>query len=356
MTDDRAYRLQRALLDNIPDMAWLKDRESRYLGVSGAYLETLGVSEAEVIGKRPDEIWPLEIAEVYLRTDRAVLRSGKRRRYEESRRDPAGALRWFDTIKSPIRDEAGRIVGTVGISRDITGRKAVEAELRESRAQLRKLSGIEQKAREEERARIARELHDELGQTLTAIKMELGWLRQRTPPEPAQTVARVSRLIGVVDQAIVDLRRIATELRPLMLDELGLLAAIEWLAQSVTERTGLPVSVAFDRAAGAYEPEIGTAAFRIVQEALTNAVRHGGATHASVAVRHKGGDLLIVIGDDGKGIDPTSSPRGRLGLAGMRERARLAGGSVEIEGRPKRGTTVSLRLPLVRRRKRSPRS
>lgn len=348
-------RLQRALLANIPDMAWLKDRESRYLGVSAAYLETLGVCEDEVIGRTPDEIWPPEIAEVYLRTDRAVLKSGKGRRYEESRRDPSGIMRWFDTIKSPIRDEAGRIVGTVGISRDVTGRKAVEAELRESRAQLRKLSRIEQKAREEERARIARELHDELGQTLTAIKMELDWLKRRTPPEPSQTVMRVTRLIGVVDQAIVDLRRIATELRPLILDELGLPAAIEWLAQTVMERTGLPVSLTSDAAGQTYAPEIGTAAFRIVQEALTNVVRHGGATSAAIDMRRVGRDLLIVVSDDGKGIDPATSARGRLGLAGMRERARLAGGAVEIERRPTRGTTVSLRLPLVRRRKKSAR-
>lgn len=347
LTDARDLRLQRALLDNIPDMAWLKDRESRYLAVSAAYLAVLGVPEGEVIGRTPDEIWAPDVAAVYLRTDRAVLRSGKRRRYEEARPGPAGELRWYDTIKSPIRDEAGRIVGTVGISRDITERKAAEAELIESRAQLRELSGAEQKAREGERARIARELHDELGQTLTAIKMELVWLKDRIPPSPEPLAARFERLIGIVDQSVVDLRRIATELRPLILDELGLPAAIEWLTQSVSERSALPIALAFDRTDEAYDPEVATAAFRIVQEALTNVVRHGGATQAAVRARRAEGVLSIEISDDGRGVDPSATARGRLGLAGMRERARLAGGSVEIDGAPGRGTTVTLRLPLA---------
>ena len=120
---------QRALLDNIPDMAWLKDRDCRYLAVNTAYLKILGIPEKAVLGKTPDEIWPPEIAEVYLRTDRRVLKSGRRWRYEETRPDSAGNPRWFETIKSPIRDDAGHIIGTVGISRDISERKAAEDEL-----------------------------------------------------------------------------------------------------------------------------------------------------------------------------------------------------------------------------------
>ena len=345
---DADRRLRRALLDNMPDMAWLKDRDSRYLAVSVAYLEALGVTEAEVIGKRPEEIWPPEVAEVYLRTDRAVLKSGKRRRYEESRRDPAGEMRWYDTIKSPIRDEAGRIVGTVGISRDITKRKASEAELIASRAELRRLSGAEQRARESERARIARELHDELGQTLTAIKMQLVSLKSAEPVPPDTIAGRLDRLIGIVDRSVGDLRRIATELRPLILDELGLAAALEWLAQTVSEQAQLPVALDFDAGDLALDPDARTAAFRIVQEALTNAVRHGRSTGVRVIGRQRGKALEIVVEDDGRGIDPASTATGRLGLAGMRERARLAGGTVEIVGAPGRGTTVTLRLPVSR--------
>ncbi|GEP10097.1 hypothetical protein MGN01_19420 [Methylobacterium gnaphalii] len=342
--------LEHALLDNIPDMAWLKDRESRYLAVSATYLDVLGVTDADVIGRRPEEIWPADIARVYLKTDQAVVRSGKRRRYEEARRGPDGLLRWYDTIKSPIWDESNNIVGTVGISRDITKRKAAEAELIASREQLRKLSEFEQQTREQERARIARELHDELGQTLTAIKMDLAWMRDRLG-EPDIVQARIERLIGIADRSVVDLRRIATELRPLILDELGLRAAIEWLTQSMSERSGIPITLAFEDGQ-IYDPEVSTAAFRIVQEALTNVLRHGAATHAEVNARNEGDALVIAVSDDGCGIDRATSGKGRLGLAGMRERARLLGGSVAIDGKVGAGTTVRVRLPLERRPRR----
>ncbi|HVI27154.1 PAS domain-containing sensor histidine kinase [Hansschlegelia sp.] len=355
VTDAADRRLRRALLENIPDMAWLKDRDSRYLAVSATYLEALGVTETEVIGKRPDEVWPPEVAEVYLRTDRGVLKSGKRRRYEESRRDSSGELRWYETIKSPMRDDSGRIIGTVGISRDITRRKASEAELIASRAELRRLSGAEQRARESERARIARELHDELGQTLTAIKMQLVSMKTREP-EPAEAVAaRLDKLIGIVDRSVSDLRRIATELRPLILDELGLRAALEWLTQTVGEAAQLPISLEFEAAAPAFDPDASTAAFRIVQEALTNAVRHGAANRVQVRGRRRDGAFWVEVIDDGRGIDPSSTASGRLGLAGMRERARSVGGTIEILGAPGRGTTVTLRLPLSRGRPRGSR-
>ncbi|GLS45982.1 PAS domain-containing sensor histidine kinase [Methylobacterium brachythecii] len=348
----RDRSLEHALLENIPDMAWLKDRESRYLAVSATYLDALGVTGSDVIGRRPEEIWPADVAKVYLKTDHAVMRSGKRRRYEESRRGPDGVLRWYDTIKSPIRDEDDHIVGTVGISRDITKRKAAEAELIASREQLRKLSEFEQQAREQERARIARELHDELGQTLTAIKMDLAWMRDRLG-EPDLVAARIERLIGIADRSVVDLRRIATELRPLILDELGLRAAIEWLTQTTAERGGIPIGLVFDEKAS-YAPDVSTAAFRIVQEALTNVLRHGAATRAEVSARHDGDALLIAISDDGRGIDRSSAARGRLGLAGMRERARLLGGTVAIESKAGAGTTVRVRLPIAGPSRRRP--
>ncbi|MHB2205752.1 PAS domain-containing sensor histidine kinase [Methylobacterium sp. CM6257] len=346
----RNGHLERALLDNIPDMAWLKDRESRYLAVSATYLDVLGVSEAEVVGRRPEEIWPADIAEIYLRTDRAVLRSGKRRRYEEARRGPDGTLRWYDTIKSPIRDARSHIVGTVGISRDITKRKAAEAELIASREQLRKLSEFEQRAREQERARIARELHDELGQTLTAIKMDLAWMRDRLN-EPALVSTRIERLIAIADRSVIDLRRIATELRPLILDELGLRAAIEWLTQTMAERSGLPITLLFDEET-IYQPDVSTAAFRIVQEALTNVLRHGAATAIEVRARNHGSALLIEVSDNGRGIDRSASTSGRLGLAGMRERARLLGGRLAIDSKAGAGTTIRVRLPLERENRR----
>lgn len=340
------FHLQRALLDNIPDMAWLKDRDSRYLAVNPAYLKILGLNENAVIGKMPHDIWPKEIADVYMQTDRAVLRSGRRRRYEESRSDQKGNALWFETIKSPIRDDEGHIIGTVGISRDITERKAESDELIRSRSQLRELSFFQQSVREEERARISRELHDELGQTLTAMKIELIWLHDRLADSDVLQ-ARVDRLASIADRSITDLRRIAANLRPMILDELGLVSAIKWLTQNSAELGGLDISLMLEREDAVYDAEVSTAAFRIVQEALTNVMRHGEATRASVDMHHLGGDLHIDIKDNGKGIDPNASRQNKLGLVGMRERARMLGGSVEITADPEGGTVVSVCLPLI---------
>jgi two-component system sensor histidine kinase UhpB len=243
--------------------------------------------------------------------------------------------------------EAGRIIGTVGISRDISERKAAESEVIKSRAQLRELSNYLQSVREAERARISRELHDELGQTLTALKMELGWLKDRLPADPAMLRTRVDRLVQIVDHSVTDLQRIASDLRPMILDELGLVSAIQWLVQSFSERSALAVALSFEQADVAYSRDVSTAAFRIVQEALTNIARHSGATSARIVARHAGDELQLDISDDGRGMDVARSRRDQhLGLVGMSERAHMLGGSMEIDSAPGRGTRISVRLPL----------
>ncbi len=346
ITRQDTQQQQRALLDNIPDMAWLKDRDCRYLAVNTAYLEILGIPEHAVLGKRPDEIWPAEIAEVYLRTDRGVRRSGRRRRYEETRPDSSGIRRWFETIKSPIRDKAGGIIGTVGISRDISERKAAESELIKSRAQLRELSNYLQSVREAERARISRELHDELGQTLTALKMELGWLKDRLPVEPTLLRTRLDRLVQIVDHSVTDLQRIASDLRPMILDELGLVSAIQWLVQNFSERSPLSIELSFEQTGVVYSKDVSTAAFRIVQEALTNIVRHSGATSARIVACHSHDGLQLEISDDGRGMDVARSRREHLGHVGMSERAHMRGGWMDMDSAPGLGTRISVRLPL----------
>lgn len=345
--DHQHERQQRALLDNIPDMAWLKDEQCRYLAVNTAYLRVLGLPEAEVLGKTPAEVWPADVATIYLRTDRAVLTTGQRSRYEETRPGPDGTPRWFETIKSPIRDESGQIVGTVGISRDISERKANEDALVRSRARLRALSHHLQTVREEERARIARELHDGLGQTLTAMKMDLASLRQQLPPDTEVLQPRLARLIGLVDHSITDLQRIASDLRPLMLDELGLVAATRWLVDTMAAQSGLAIALSFEPEESLRSPEVDTAAFRILQEALTNIVRHSGARRASVTLRQNADELCIDVSDDGHGL-PLGAGTGQLGhgLLGMHERAGMLGGSVVIDLAPEGGTRIRAHLPL----------
>lgn len=216
---------------------------------------------------------------------------------------------------------------------------------RAAQARLRNLAGYLQAAREEERGRIAREIHDEFGQALTALKMDLAWLGHRLPPDdPRQD--KITAMSGLVDSTIQLVRRIATELRPGLLDDLGLTAAIEWQAQEIAERTGLDISLNLGSREPALNRDLTTAVFRIFQETLTNIVRHAGATSVQVTLADDPRALTLTVQDNGRGItrEQTTSPAS-LGLMGMRERARAFAGQVTIRGRPGQGTTVTVSIP-----------
>ncbi len=212
---------------------------------------------------------------------------------------------------------------------------------------LRALSDRIEQMREQERTRIARELHDELGQLLTGIKLDFSasLRRLRDLRTPGDVVDRLQSAIGQVDIAIAMVRRIATDLRPAALDHRDLGSAIEDEARRVAARAGLRIRVS-NRVCGNVDSEPATAAFRIFQEALTNAVRHAGARSIAAKVTTARGELSMYVRDDGIGIAEDRLENGSLGLLGMRERARSAGGDLCIRSRPGRGTLVALRLPL----------
>lgn len=342
--------LHRAILNNIPDQAWLKDTESRYVLVNEAFIEACRRPEKDIIGRTPDQVWSPELGEVYLDTDRAVLEGGKRRRYEERRPGPNGKLLWFDTVKMPVRGADGSIVGTVGISRDITGFKHTETELRDSRSQLRQLSAWLQSVRESERARISRELHDELGQLLSGLRLGLNYLETQARALTFGQIDHIGMLKELVDTTMDAVHRIASDLRPPVLDELGLHAALEWLTESFTQRTALPCELRLnipEALLGELDTERSTAIFRIVQESLTNASRHGRASRVVVELDAHDDHCHLAIADDGCGMDTARAPNARsLGLVGMRERALMLYGQLSVTSRPGHGTRVAARIPL----------
>jgi signal transduction histidine kinase len=255
-----------------------------------------------------------------------------------------------------MSDEVGQVM--TGFSDDLSfaldamaetqRRREVEVALRESRRRLRELSLFRQTMMEQERKRISRELHDELGQTLTAIKLGLGWMRDRKAASGGDLLAKVHELMSMVDTAVVELRRIASDLRPLMLDELGLVAAIEWLASSFAERNGISVTLSLAPLKTELPPDISTAAFRIVQEALTNVVRHAKASRVVITALERDGMLTVAISDNGQGFKPQSSSRkAAFGILGMQERTQMLGGTFQICGNVGQGTTVQVRLPAT---------
>jgi len=230
-------------------------------------------------------------------------------------------------------------------------RRRAEERLRESHEQLRALSVYLQYVREEERTRIAREVHDELGQSLTGLKLDLAWISGRLPRSQRLLLDKLQTMADHVDATIQSIRRIATELRPGILDDLGLVAALEWQANEFQSRTGIQCNVASTLQDTPLDSDLNTAFFRIFQETLTNIVRHANATRVDVNSTREGGMVILTVRDNGRGILAAEiKDRRSIGLLGMEERAALLGGEFEITGEPGRGTLVTVRIPLARRR------
>jgi PAS domain S-box-containing protein len=249
-------------------------------------------------------------------------------------------------------DGEGRKFYTVMLH-DATARVEAENELKESREALRKLSANLQTVREDEKTRIARELHDDLGQQLTALKMDLSSVQQTLegkPGVPPSALAQLQSMRRLIDSTVASARRIAADLRPVMLDDLGLRPAIEWLINDFTTRYGIEVERRIEPAAIDFSRASATTLFRIVQEALTNVALHAEARHVSVALAVESGRCLLRVADDGRGAT-TAEVEGRagnsFGLLGIRERVHLLGGTVSIETAAHRGFILTVMLPLA---------
>lgn len=234
------------------------------------------------------------------------------------------------------------------VVRDITKSKIEEEKLRRSQEQLRALSARLLALREEERTRISRSVHDEIGQLLSGLKMDLAWLQRRLDPGQESLLDKTEAMSRLIDAAVQAVRRVATELRPGILDDLGLEAAVEWQLQEFQRRTDIHSTLISDMKDNVLDAGATTAAFRILQEALTNVVRHAQASRVEVVLTGNANEVTMVVRDDGRGITDSERDHPRsIGLLGMRERARIQGGTLEVQDVAGRGTTVSLRLPLT---------
>ena len=235
---------------------------------------------------------------------------------------------------------------TVGFQKDITDRKQAEKALEQSSEQLRALTAYWQDAIEAERTTIAREIHDDFGQSMTAIKMDLTWLSNRLPAGD-EKVQRIRGMNTLIDENITLMRRIATELRPNLLDDLGLNAALEWQAREFSRRSGIPCQLSLPEADLGLDPALNTSLFRVFQETLTNVSRHAQATLVNAGLQQVGQTAILSVQDNGRGIleSEIKDPRS-LGLLGLRERAIQWGGETIIHGVAGKGTTVTIRIPL----------
>jgi PAS domain S-box-containing protein len=334
----------RTLFEESRDVIYITARDGKFIDINKSGLELFAYNKKEIMG--------LNVQDIYvdpddrLRFQREIECEGFVRDYEIKFRKKDGTA--IDGLVTAIVQRAndGTILGYQGIIRDISGRKRAEEELRSSREQLRALSAHLQSVREEERALIAREIHDELGQELTGLKMDLSWLIKRLPSDQGLLVKKTESMSKLLDNTIQLVRRISTKLRPGVLDDLGLTAAIEWQAQDFRNRTGIECEFNSNVREVDLDQDRSTTVFRILQETLTNVARHASATYVNIFLEEEATSLVLVVEDNGRGITESeaSDPKS-LGLLGMRERALVFGGQVEIRGTPGRGTAVTLKIP-----------
>jgi PAS domain S-box-containing protein len=336
---DHTYRV---FVERMNEGAAVLSSDHTVLHCNGRFARFLGARLQSVIGSSMlDLVWPDDHPKLDALLRRAAQRNCRGEIRLQSRK---GASLSVHLSLSPLRLDSTRAVCL--IASDLSETKRAEQELRASSEQLRNLTAHLLSVREEERARISREVHDELGQSLTAVKMDLAWLAGRLPRRNGRMLKRICSTRQLANSIIQSIRRISTELRPAVLD-LGLAAAVEWQVQEFEARSGIQCKVRL-LTREVVASNASTAMFRISQEIFTNVARHAKATRVEVVLQKQRDRLVLLIRDNGRGFDQADPSLSKsLGLLGMRERAAILGGRVNISSAPGKGTTVTAWIPLA---------
>ena len=335
-----------SLLTNSPNPIIVINPDTSIRYVNSALEGITDFSSEEIIGIKPPYPWKTEekLEQTRMNAGKA-MRMGAQR-IEELFKKKNGEEFWVEISSTKVAGR-GKLRYVLNVWNDITARKQAEEELRESKERLRSLADYLQSVRENERTAIAREIHDELGQALTGLNIDLSWLAKKVPENEKVLLDKIRAMSEMTTQTIRTVQRISTDLRPGLLDDLGLVAAIEWQTEEFKNRTGIRCTLTIDPEDITIDDRRSTSLFRILQETLTNVTRHAQSTQVYVSLQEKDRGLELMVKDNGTGIseehvfDPKS-----LGLIGIRERAYQWGGEVKINGSPGKGTTVVVRMPI----------
>ena len=323
----------------------LMDPSGRCVRGNPSFLRMFGYGEEELARKSFAELaHPQDLEESWRTLEDLIQGRRNQADYEKRYLRRNGQVIWVRAAAARLPDPDGRLRYLMVMVEDITERQRAYEALVESEQALRALSRRLVQVEENERRRIARELHDRVGQNLSALNINLDILLGRLADPVLRK--RLEDSLSLVDGTLQSIENVMADLRPPLLDEYGLAAALAWYGEEYAGRTGVRVAVDGKDAGRALRPEAAVALFRIAQEALNNVAKHAGATVVRIAMRADHGDLTLSISDDGCGFDMSQAPRGRWGMSTMRERAEAAGGRLAVESSPGKGTTVRATVPL----------
>jgi two-component system sensor histidine kinase UhpB len=337
----------RLIIDTIPAMAWSLTPEGVVDFVNQRWLDYTGLSREQAIEGPTRTMHPQDVPaaiEKWLEHKAA----GTAFEDELRLRRADGEYRWFLIRTVPLRDKQGSIIKWYGTSTDIEDHKRASDALRESGVQLQALTRRLVELQESERKDLARELHDRVGQTLTALNINLAILADGLSRDDAGMRSRVQDSAALVKAAMQTIGNVASDLHPPMLDEYGLRPALGWYAEQFSARTGIAVSVRADPPEARAAADVEIALFRIAQEALNNVAKHAGAKTVVIALECPGADYVMSVRDDGVGfgaVEGPSEPHPKLGMVTMRERAQAVGGRLRMEALPGRGTLLTVTVP-----------
>jgi PAS domain S-box-containing protein len=332
------------LFDNNPMPMWILSLENyRIINVNNAALRHYGYAREEFMLLDARKMRPVEDEHRFLEDMRQKLQGVSNRGLWRHRKKGGELIQTEISVLDFTL--SGRPVRLV-LSNDITEQFKTAEKLKKSYDEIRGLASHLQDVREEERAWIAREIHDELGQQLTSLKMDLSWLSRKMDPEDDQIRERIANSVSLLDDTIKTVRRISTELRPGILDDLGLVPAIEWQAEEFQKRFSIPTHFSSDLDRASFPAGVSIGLFRICQESLTNIARHAFASKINIALNQEAENILLRIEDNGKGFQSEKpGDQKTLGLLGMKERALMMGGKFQIESRQGSGTSVFVTVP-----------
>jgi PAS domain S-box-containing protein len=340
------------IFDTSADGMRVIDKNFNTLRANRTFLELAGISQGGVEGRKCYDVFKGDCCHTP-KCPMVRLQNGEERiEYDGIKIGSNGLPIPCIITATPFRDSEDNLVGIVEDFKDISERKSAELNLQRSHAQLRNLTSHLEMVREEERRGMAREIHDELGQSLTCLKMDVHWLSNHLSNEDESVYEKLHVVNQQIDNTVHTVQRISSELRPRLLDDLGLAAAIEWQAGRLQDRLGVHVKIISEPEQIQLSEACSITIFRIFQEALTNIARHAEATQIEIVLRQQEEQVTLTVKDNGIGFTPDKmGNHASLGLLGMRERACLLDGELEIQSEPGKGVTIHLTIPYMENRR-----